>query len=101
LNIEVHNFNGHVDRVKIKSRCVLKTSIAAAASLDKSQAPFTLREANKMVQIFATHRSNSKPYLSSRIDNTKQVVERVIRTSTVSHPRACILAFYRVFDELS
>jgi hypothetical protein len=75
---------------------VIKMAIDAAARVKTSQSPFTQREAEEMIRIHYLHRWNPNPYF----DVIGGSVECMARNSTICHPRACVIAFLRVIDEL-
>jgi len=81
-------------------RPVIETAIATATLVDTSQSPFTQREAEEMIRIRHLHRWNPDLYFDAIGGSVGKVAECVARNSTISHPRACVIAFLRVVDEL-
>lgn len=81
-------------------RQVIETAIATAALVDTSQSPFTQREAEEMIRTRHLHRQNPDPYFDAIGGSVGKVAECVARNSTISHPRACVIAFLRMVDEL-
>jgi len=79
---------------------IIKTAIDAAARVETSQSPFTQREAEEIIRIHHLHRWNPNTYFDVIGGSVGKVAECMARNSTICHPRACVIAFLKVIDEI-